>query len=185
MKSIRGVASLLLLLLAMMPAADAQTVSGQISGRVVDPGGSVVPGANVRLTSDLTQQVREFITDSSGSFIFASLVPGNYSVRVENPGFKAYDQSGVHVSAQERVDLHDIKLQLGEVATTVQVQAEAAHVATDSSARNINVTRLHRRHADPRAELHGDPEDAAGDSGSQLLRHARLGLGKPDDQRRS
>ncbi|PYV12194.1 MAG: hypothetical protein DMG07_17590, partial [Acidobacteria bacterium] len=107
MMSVRGVSCLLLLWLGMLTAADAQTVSGQISGRVVDPQAAVVAGATVRLTSDLTQQVREFITDSSGGFIFASLVPGNYSVRVENPGFRAYDQTGIHVSAQERVDLHD------------------------------------------------------------------------------
>lgn len=125
-----------------MPTADAQTVSGQISGRVVDPQGAVVPGATVQLTSELTQQVREFITDPNGSFVFASLVPGKYSLRIENPGFKAHDQKGIHVSAQERVDLHDIRLELGGLTDTVRVQAETVHVATDSSDRGINVTLL-------------------------------------------
>ncbi len=142
MKSIRAVVSVLFLWAAMTSVANAQTVSGQISGRVIDPEGAVVGGAGVRLTSDLTQQVREFVTDETGSFVFLSLVPGSYSVRIELPGFKAHEQKGISVSAQERVDLHNIKLELGDVATAVDVQAEFVHVATDSSDRSINVTTL-------------------------------------------
>src|SRR5438093_13292423 len=115
--TIRGLAFLMSALLVLMPTSNAQTVSGQISGRIIDPESAVIGGASVRLTSDLTQQVREFVTDETGSFVFLSLVPGNYSVRVELPGFKAYEQKGIHVSAQEKVDLHSIKLQLGELST--------------------------------------------------------------------
>src|SRR5437867_3519120 len=103
MMSIRGLASFVILLLVMIPAANAQTVSGQISGRVTDPQGAVIGGAGVRLTSDLTQQVREFVADENGSFVFLSLVPGDYSVHVEQPGFKTYEQKAIHVSAQERL----------------------------------------------------------------------------------
>src|SRR2546422_4125776 len=112
MKTIRGIVSLLSLLLAMMPASNAQTVSGQISGRVTDPQGAVIGGASVRLISDLTQQVREFVADESGTFVFVSLVPGDYGVVVEQAGFKAYSQKGIHISAQERLNLRDIKLEL-------------------------------------------------------------------------
>ena len=104
MKSMRGFASFLLLFFVFVSVANAQTVSGQISGRVVDPQGAIVGGATVRLTSDLTQQTREFVTDETGAFVFLSLVPGNYSVRVELPGFKAHEQKAISVSAQERVD---------------------------------------------------------------------------------
>ena len=109
MMSIRGLAFLLFVFLAMIHAATAQTVSGQISGRVIDPQSAVVGGAGVRLTSDLTQQAREFVTDENGSFVFLSLVPGDYSLHVEIPGFKTYEQKGIHVSAQERLNVHDIK----------------------------------------------------------------------------
>jgi len=106
MKSIRGFAYFLPLFFVSVSVAYAQTVSGQISGRVIDPQGAVIGGASVRLTSDLSQQVREFVTDESGSFVFLSIVPGNYSVRVELPGFKTHEQKAISVSAQERVELH-------------------------------------------------------------------------------
>src|SRR5712692_6713790 len=135
----RVVASLSFLLLAMLPTASAQTVSGQISGRLLDPAGAVVDGAKVQLTNDLTQQVREFSTDSSGVFVFTNLVPGSYSVHIAQPGFKAYDQKGITVSAVERVDLHDLRLQIGDVTTAVEVTAGVVHVATDSSDRSVSV----------------------------------------------
>jgi hypothetical protein len=142
MKSIRGFASFLLLFLVSVSVANAQTVSGQISGRVVDAQGASIGGASVRLTNDLTQQTREFVTNETGAFVFLSLVPGNYSVRVELAGFKAYEQKAINVSAQERVDLHSIKLEVGDVATAIDVQADFVHVATDSSDRSMNVSTL-------------------------------------------
>ena len=135
MKSIRGFAYFLLLCIVVPSTANAQTVSGQISGRVVDPEGAVIGGASVRLTSDLTQQVREFVADESGSFVFSSLAPGDYSVHVAQAGFKTYEQKGIHVSAQERLNLRDIKLELGEVATSVTVEVEQARVQTTTADR--------------------------------------------------
>jgi hypothetical protein len=37
------------------------------------------------------------------------------------------------------VDLHEIKLQVGEVTSTVEVQASSVHVATDSSDRSVDI----------------------------------------------
>ena len=140
MKFIRGLASFMLLFLAMMSAANAQTVSGQISGRVTDPESAVIGGVSVRLTSDLTQQVREFFTDENGSFVFLSLVPGDYSLHVELPGFKAYEQKSIHVSAQERLNLHDIKLEIGALSSTVNVETEQARVQTTTADRIQTLT---------------------------------------------
>jgi hypothetical protein len=128
-----------LVLLAGVTTANSQSVTGQISGTVTDASGEVIVGATVRLTHDLSQQVRTFVTDTNGSFVFTNLVPGDYSVRVTMAGFRGYDQKGITVSAQERVDLHDLKLETGNVSETVTVQAEAAHVATDSSDRGIGI----------------------------------------------
>jgi hypothetical protein len=129
----------LFLLLAIPPAAFSQSVTGQISGTVADPGGAVVVGAKVQLTHDVSQQVRDFTTETNGSFIFTGLVPGAYSLRVVHPGFKAYDQKGIVVATQERVDLHDIRLEVGDVTTSVEVSANTVHVATDSSDRSISI----------------------------------------------
>ena len=140
MKSVRVVLPLLVLLLAMLPAANAQSITGQITGRVVDPGRAIVVGATVQLTADLTQQVREFKTDTNGTFVFTGLMPGNYSLRVTQPGFRAHEQKAIPVAAQERVNLAEVALQVGDVATTVEVQADAVHVSTDSSDRSVNIS---------------------------------------------
>ena len=129
----------LCLLLAIMPAANAQSVTGQISGTVVDASGGSLIGAVVRLTSDLSQQERSFTTSASGSFVFTNLVPGNYTIKVSMAGFKNYEQKAIQVAAQERVDLHEIGLSVGDVTSTVEVQASSVHVATDSSDRSVAI----------------------------------------------
>ena len=91
------------------------------------------------MTHDLTKQVREFKTETNGTFVFTGLVPGDYSIHVVQPGFKAYEQKGITVAAQERVDLHELKLNVGDVTTSVEVSAQTVHVATDSSDRSVNV----------------------------------------------
>ena len=139
MKSIRIVATLFSTLLVASSSVWAQSVTGQISGTVTDSAGSTIAGATAQLTNDLTKQVRTLTTESSGSFIFIDLVPGNYSIHVSHPGFKAYDQHPISVSANEKVALHDIRLAVGDVNTTITVESESAHVATDSSDRTIDV----------------------------------------------
>jgi hypothetical protein len=123
----------------MTPAANSQGVTGQISGTVVDPAGSVVIGAKIQLTHDVSKQLREFQTDSNGGFIFTGLIPGAYSLRIAQTGFKSYDQKGIVLSAQERLDLHEVKLQVGDISTSISVEANTVHVATDSSDRSIAI----------------------------------------------
>ncbi len=139
MRFFRLLTGCLFLLLVLTPAAKSQSVTGQISGTVVDPAGSVVVGAQVQLSNDISQQVRAYRTEANGSFFFTGLVPGRYSIRVSSPGFKGYDQKAIVVSAQERVDLHEVKLEVGDVSTSISVEANTVHVATDSSDRSVAI----------------------------------------------
>ena len=134
--------ALMFALLALLPTVNAQTVSGQISGVVTDQSGAVIAGVPVQVTNDLTQQPRDFKTDQSGVFLFPGLPPGNYSVHVVQPGFKSFVQHGIHVSAQEDVDLGKLKLEVGEVSTSIEVTAAASPVAADSSDRTITVPQM-------------------------------------------
>ena len=130
--------------LAMTPTANSQTVTGSVTGTVVDAGDAVVVGAPVRLTNQITKQVREFLTVSNGTFTFVDLVPGDYDLRVTHPGFKSYLQTGITVGTLEKVDLHTIRLEVGDISTSVQVTAEAARVATDTSdhATDVNLAQI-------------------------------------------
>src|SRR5688572_4876387 len=139
MKKLRSLFGALLIFAVALPGLYGQSVTGQISGTVTDSTGGSIVGAVVRLTHDLSQQPRSFTTEASGSFVFTNLVPGKYSLRIEMPGFRAYDQKAITVAAQERVDLHDIRLTIGEVTSTIEVAAAVVHVATDSSDRSIAI----------------------------------------------
>jgi hypothetical protein len=137
-------AKLVVCALASMPAAISQTVTGSITGTVVDSGDAIVIGASVRLTNEVTQQQREFLTAGNGTFTFVDLVPGDYRIRVVHPGFKTYVQNGITVGTLEKVDLHNLRLDVGDVSTSVEVQAQAARIVTDSSdhALDINLKQI-------------------------------------------
>src|ERR1044072_18957 len=74
---------LTLVLLALGTTAHAQTITGSISGAVMDSTGGMIPGATVTLVSEKTGQSRGSTTNSEGRFNFAALQPGNYALKVE------------------------------------------------------------------------------------------------------
>ena len=119
----------------MSSAVFGQSVTGQISGTVVDSSGAVIVGAAAQLTDDVSKQQRSFLTDSKGAFLFTELVAGSYSLKVEQPGFKAYAQNGIALSARESLALHEIRLDVGDVTSVVNVEANTARVQTDSTDR--------------------------------------------------
>ena len=120
----------------------AQSITGQISGTLVDPAGALVPGQAVMLVNELDRQTRNFTTQTNGEFLFTDLVPGNYTLRISLAGFKSYEQRGINVSAQEKLALHDIRMQVGDVNSAITVAADTAHIATDSSDRSVLVDTL-------------------------------------------
>lgn len=126
-------------LLALSPVAMGQTTSGSVRGSVADQNGGLVVGAAVTLTSSVSHQARQFLTDTQGNFFFEDVPPGGYSVKVEHPGFKTHLDDNVTVASQERVALHEIRLSVGDVTTTVEVAAEVAHVQTDTSDKTITI----------------------------------------------
>jgi len=126
-------------LLAMLPAAYSQGVTGQMSGNVADSSGGALASATVKLTTDVSGAERLYTTGANGSFIFTNLFPGNYSLTVTAPGFKTYQQKAIPVGTQERVDMHEIQLSVGDITTTVEVSSETPRVATDSSDRAISI----------------------------------------------
>src|SRR6266571_7490828 len=111
----------------------AQTVTGTISGSVTDPNGAVVAGANVTLINDQTNDKRDQATNESGRFSFASLQPGNYTLRIEHQGFETLLRTKVVLSANEDLALGEIARKTGQVTETVTVQSEGQVVERESS----------------------------------------------------
>ena len=110
------------------PRLYAQGLTGQITGTVVDSSGSVLPGATVTVKNTGTQISRETTTDESGTFVVTDLLAGTYEVTVALNSFKTAVQTGIVLSATERLGLRPIVLEVGALSETVSVQAEAARV---------------------------------------------------------
>jgi len=113
--------------MVLCSAALAQVPVGSISGTVKDPSGAVVAGAAVTSHSLADGGQRKVVTDDQGFFLIPTLMPGDYKVTIEAPGFRIYDvqRVGVAVGQTARVDAN---LTVG--SETVSVEVAGGEVAT-------------------------------------------------------
>ena len=62
--------------------------SGSIQGTISDTSGAVVPGVQITITSQATGRAINLVSSSAGTYASGTLIPGEYTVRVEAKGFK-------------------------------------------------------------------------------------------------
>jgi hypothetical protein len=110
----------------------AQTVTGTISGSVLDPSGSVVPSAEISVTNQETSVVRTTTGTADGLYSVPSLIPGRYSVQVKAQGFNTTVVKDVVVNTgtETRTDLH---LEVGTTNQAITVTESIPTVETTSS----------------------------------------------------
>lgn len=113
-------------------AAWAQGNVGRISGTVTDSSGALVPGCSVTVLDPSTGVKITGATQANGVYVFASVPTGKYDIKAEKQGFNREVESGVVLDAASNRTV-DFTLKPGAVTETVQVQAEAAQVQTDSA----------------------------------------------------
>jgi hypothetical protein len=105
---------------------------GIITGQVVDASGAVVPDAKVTLTNPSTGQIVMAETNTEGVYTFLSLTAGRYEVVAEKAGFRKAQAPNVLVQVSTTTRL-DIRLELGAVAETVQIESSTPLLQTDRS----------------------------------------------------
>ncbi|MGH9671821.1 MAG: carboxypeptidase regulatory-like domain-containing protein, partial [Bryobacteraceae bacterium] len=123
-----------------VPAA-AQQISGSISGNVLDPSGAPVAGATVAAINTGTSFKLQTTTNELGFFEFLSKVSGMYDIEVEAKGFKKLRQTGLTLSANQRLSTGPLALELGNVTESVQITGRVDAVQTVSAERSANITR--------------------------------------------
>jgi hypothetical protein len=126
--TIRG---LILLLLALLPA-EGQETRGTILGRVTDPSGALVAGAEVRVTNTATGVAIQARSNESGNFMMPYLITGTYTVQADTPGFKKFVREGIQVRINDTIEVN-IQLQVGDAAESIQVAADTPLLETASS----------------------------------------------------
>ena len=118
-----------------------QTTTGTISGTVVDPAGALIPGAMVSVTNEATGESRSTISSESGNFSFPSLLPATYTIKVELAGFQTFQRTGNILTPNSRLDVGQLKLAIGAVGDTINVEASVAQVQTASAENSALLTR--------------------------------------------
>src|SRR5690348_11011291 len=99
-----------------------QVDTGAIRGTVTDQSNAVVPSAKVALANEDTGSLTSTVTGADGSYTFAPVKIGNYTVSVEMMGFQRTIRPHVKVDIQRQVVI-DFTLAPGTVTQTLEVIA--------------------------------------------------------------
>ena len=118
----RRVAVLALLLsVSVAVPSFAQRITASIRGTVTDSTGGIVPGANVTVKNESTGFTRSTVTNSAGSYSFAELPTGTYTVEVALDGFKSSIRKGITLNVAD-VHSEDVQLEPGALSENVTVE---------------------------------------------------------------
>src|SRR6266702_8620825 len=125
---------------AVHPAASAQDQSsarGNLGGLVYDTTKAVVPGAQVTITGPIGSLTQS--TTEEGSFLFSTLIPGSYSLKVQKSGFKVASIKSAEVLINKTTSI-EVILETGQVSETVEVNAASVTVDTSTSAVTADIS---------------------------------------------
>jgi hypothetical protein len=131
--------SLLLLVLALLPAARAQESTGGLQGSVKDPSGATVPHAKLTLTGTALIGSKILETDASGYYRFENLSPGHYTLAVVAPGFAETKLDDLTITVNTTPVINPI-LTVGSASSVVEVSTITPEIDVTSSATQTNVT---------------------------------------------
>ncbi len=115
----------------------AQTTS-TIQGTVTDHQGLAVNGAELQLSSDALGTNRVVRSDDSGSYQFAAVPAGTYSLKVSHPGFAARLFDSLEVTLNRTLTFN-VTLELGRIEEVVNVSAELPLLETNSSSSGATI----------------------------------------------
>jgi len=113
-------------------AARAQRLDGTLRVTVADKSQASIEEAKVTAENEATGVAVTTTASSSGTYVFPNLLVGTYVVTVEKDGFKKAVQKGIVVNSNQTTEAK-VDLELGSVSVTVEVEAGADLVKTESS----------------------------------------------------
>ncbi len=129
MARMRALPGILLLAFLIAVPALAQRVASTIRGTVSDPTAAVIVGAKVTAKNEATGLTRATETNASGSYAFADLPIGTYTLEIEYPGFKSSMTRGILLNVADVRQIL-ITLETGAITETVSVEVPAVSVKT-------------------------------------------------------
>src|SRR5712671_2438163 len=114
------------LFLTALPLCGAD-VNAVLSGTVKDTSGALISGASITLTNTQTNISQTSKSASDGSYSFSNIPVGNYTLTVEQTGFRKYVQTGIVLQVNQAAK-QDIALQVGTTAEVVEVTENVSQI---------------------------------------------------------
>ncbi len=111
----------------------AQSTSGTVRGKVLDPSGAAISGSTVEIDNPVSHYNRSTQTDSQGNFEFDNVPFNNYHTTAAAQGFQTGTQD-IDLRSPVPVVL-DYSLKIGAATTTVTVEGAEDLIQTDSTTR--------------------------------------------------
>jgi hypothetical protein len=123
---------MVLFVLLFVPLTSRAQGLGSITGRVTDPAGASVAGAQVTATQEGTGFSRTATTDNEGLYVIPSLQPATYTLTVEAKGFSTSKESSITLLADQTLTVN-LGVKLGMTTEVVTVTSGAVQVDTATS----------------------------------------------------
>jgi Carboxypeptidase regulatory-like domain len=111
----------------------------QLRGVISDATGAVVANATMTIRENATNISSSARTDDKGSYFFTGLRPSTYGVKVDAPGFRAAERTGVVLAVDQESSLN-FKLALPGVSSMVEVTSTAPLLDTGNATLGTDVT---------------------------------------------
>src|SRR5438034_215881 len=109
------------------------SVTGRITAVSGEGATNILPGVTVKLTDPSAGPApQSTVTDAEGHYEFTQLAAGTYTIEASADGFKTW--SGTITLGATQALVKDIVLQISSVNQQVEVQGEAAEIATQNVA---------------------------------------------------
>ena len=132
---LRRIPWLLIPVLALSFAiANAQQITGTLSGIAADQTDARIPGAAVLFVNEASGDKRDSKTDSSGFFSVTALPPGTYTVTITAKGFSKWEETGILLNQGESRTIANIHLKVSsDVNSVTVISGQDAEVPVDNS----------------------------------------------------
>src|SRR5437899_1935339 len=110
----------LLIVVLLARAGNAQTTQGRLTGIVTDSQQSVLPGVTVTVTSPALIGVQTTVSQADGRYLFPALPSGTYKVTFELSGFQKLSRDNIQIVLGQTIST-DAQLPIATLAETVNV----------------------------------------------------------------
>lgn len=141
--------TVLFISIASVEAQSAGSTTGNVTGVITDPQGSVLPGALIKIRNTQTNFVREIHANEDGSFVASQLMPGTYEVIVSADSFSPKILTVDVILGI--TSLLNLKLNIGSNAEVIVVQTSnvvnegKTEGSTNINSRTITTLPINRR----------------------------------------